>query len=90
MTKANISRSPIVPTIKPKTAKKLTPFRYSCTTLKRRKGEEELYDLLHLGDIQLNMRVHFDKLVVRAVNLILDVLFQIRHLREYVSNSRHI
>lgn len=38
------------------------------------------YRLFHLSDVQLDMRVHLQELIMSAVNLILDVFFQIDHL----------
>ena len=40
-----------------------------------------LYRLLHLRDVELDMGVHLQILVVRGVNLVLDVFFEIGHLR---------
>jgi hypothetical protein len=36
--------------------------------------------LLHLRDVQLDMRDHFQELVMRVVYFILDVLLEIHHL----------
>lgn len=39
-----------------------------------------LNTLLHLRDIQLNMRLHLDILIMRRVHLRLDTILQLRHL----------
>lgn len=36
--------------------------------------------LLHLGDVEFDMRVHLHELVVRGVDFGFDVFFQIGHL----------
>ena len=43
--------------------------------------------LLHLRDIQLDVRLHLEVLIVCAVHLVLDVLFEVEHLavRSFVS-----
>lgn len=41
---------------------------------------EILQRLLHLRDVQLDVRVHLQKLVMCSVYLVLDVLLQIHHL----------
>ena len=37
--------------------------------------------MLNLVHVQLNVRVHLHILVVRGVDLVLDVLLQVRHLQ---------
>ena len=39
------------------------------------------YALLHLSDIQLDMRLQLEVLIMGIVDLILDVFFQVGHLR---------
>ena len=36
--------------------------------------------LVHFCDVELDMRVHLQILVVRSMDLVLDVLLQVRHL----------
>lgn len=44
------------------------------------KGQASLNRLLHLFDVQFNVRVHLQELVVCTVDFVLDFLFQVRHL----------
>ena len=40
-----------------------------------------LHQMLNLVHVQLNMRVHLQILIMGRVDLILDILFQVGHLR---------
>lgn len=41
--------------------------------------------LLHLGDVEFDVRVHLQELVVRGVDFGFDVFFQIGHLDSDIS-----
>ena len=41
-----------------------------------------MYRLLHLGDVQLDVRIDLQKLIVSRVNLVFDVLLEVGHLQQ--------
>ena len=79
------SPSPPSPDCSNKTAQKPEPKSQrpkDSPTPKREKKRQKAWSdgLLHLGDVQLDMGVHLQVLVVRGVDLIFDVFFQVGHL----------